>query len=86
MHRRGVYHGDLNLKNILVRQETDEIKSYIIDFDKASLYLGAVPANKAEKNLRRLYRSACKLDPQKRWFPQKDWDLLLRLYAEAEER
>jgi len=86
MHRRGVYHGDLNLKNILVRQETDEIKSYIIDFDKASLYLGAVPVNKAEKNLRRLYRSACKLDPQKRWFPQKDWDLLVRLYAEAEER
>lgn len=86
MHKRGVYHGDLNLKNILVRREKDEIKSYIIDFDKAKLFLTAVPPYKAEKNLRRLYRSARKLDPRRRWLRQEDWDLLVRFYAEAEER
>lgn len=83
MHRQGVYHGDLNVKNILVRREASEIRSYIIDFDKARLFPREVPSEKAEKNLRRLLRSVCKLDPDRRRLPQEDWDLFLRLYKEA---
>lgn len=86
MHRRGVCHADLNLKNILVRHERSGIKSYIIDFDKARLFPGAVPPHRVEKNLRRLYRSVRKLDPERHWLPEKDWRLLLRCYREAEEK
>ena len=40
MHREGVYHADLNLKNILLRVENGAAVSYIIDYDKARLFLG----------------------------------------------
>lgn len=84
MHRSGVYHSDLNLKNILVRREHGRIQGYIIDFDKARLFPAAVPAPLAERNLRRLLRSVCKLDPERSWLPQEDWDLLVRCYLEDE--
>lgn len=83
MHRRGVYHGDLNLKNILIRREVDGITSYIIDFDKARIFPREVPQQKAQINLSRLLRSVCKLDPDRQRLPQEDWDLFLRLYKEA---
>ena len=83
MHLRGVYHRDLNLKNIMVRREGDEVKSYIIDFDKARLFSGDVPTKKAQRNLKRLLRSICKLDPDRRLFSQEDWDLFIRFYREA---
>ena len=85
MHRRGVYHGDLNLKNILVRREKNEIRSYIIDFDKASLFPREVPPEKAQKNLSRLLRSVCKLDPNRECLSQEDWDLFIRFYREGGE-
>ncbi len=85
MHRRGIYHGDLNLKNILVRQEGDKIRSTIIDFDKARLFPHEVPAEKSQKNLRRLLRSVRKLDPDRRCLSQKDWDLFAQFYQEAGE-
>jgi len=83
MHGRGVYHRDLNLKNILVRREKDGIRSYIIDFDKARLFSEEVPPKKAERNLNRLLRSVCKLDPERRRLSREDWDLFLRFYREA---
>lgn len=83
MHLRGVYHRDLNLKNIMVRREGDQIKSYIIDFDKAKLFSGEVPAMEAQKNLRRLLRSICKLDPDRRLFSQANWEFFVRFYREA---
>ena len=44
MHREGVlYHADLNLKNILLRVENGAPVSYIIDYDKARLFLGRLP-------------------------------------------
>jgi 3-deoxy-D-manno-octulosonic acid kinase len=85
MHRRGVYHRDLNLKNILVRRERDGIRSYIIDFDKARLFSQEVPPKKAERNLNRLLRSVCKLDPDRRRFSPEDWDLFVRFYREPGE-
>lgn len=84
MHGRGVYHIDLNLKNILVRPEGDRIRIYVIDFDKARLFPHAVPPARAAGNLRRLLRSVSRLDPDGRWVPQADRDLLVRCYRNAE--
>ena len=84
MHQQGVYHGDLNLKNIVVRREGDAIKSYLIDFDKARLFSGRVPADSARKNLRRLLRSIGKLDPERRRLSREAWDLFMRFYREAD--
>lgn len=83
MHQRGVCHADLNLKNILVRRQGSEMVGYIIDLDKASLFPEAVPARRRQGNLRRLLRSVCKLDPQRRLFPPEAWDLFNRFYEEA---
>jgi hypothetical protein len=83
MHRQGVYHGDLNLKNILLRLENGAVAGYIIDFDKAKLFLGQLPAGLANKNLDRLLRSAHKLDPQQKYFPAAAWDEFLNLYHGA---
>ena len=66
MHQHGVYHRDLNLKNIVVRREGKAIKSYLIDFDKGRLFSGRVPAESAQNNLSRLHRSIGKLDPERR--------------------
>src|SRR3972149_5898830 len=84
MHQQGVYHGDLNLKNIVVRREGDAIKSYLIDFDKARLFSGRVPAERARKNLRRLLRSIGKLDPDRRRLSREAWDLFIRFYREVD--
>ena len=82
MHRQGVYHSDLNLKNILVRPEAQAIKSYIIDFDKAKLFLGALPEPLAENNLRRLWRSLSKLDRERKYLSSEDWERFLDWYHE----
>jgi len=85
MHRRGIYHGDLNLKNILIRREMGAIQSYIIDFDRAKLFPGELPRRKAKENLDRLLRSVNKLDPGERYLSRKDWELFVRLYLEARD-
>jgi hypothetical protein len=86
LHRQGVYHRDLNLKNILLRQESDGVKGYIIDFDKAMLMLGPVPAALAKKNLARLLRSARKLDPEQRYLTSADWQMFVDCYDNGERR
>jgi len=83
LHREGVYHTDLNLKNILVRREVDGVKSYIIDFDKAVLFLGRVPPRLAERNLDRLLRSVCKLDPTRKYISETDWNRFVVWYHGA---
>jgi tRNA A-37 threonylcarbamoyl transferase component Bud32 len=80
MHREGVYHSDLNLKNILIRKEADAAAAYIIDFDKAKLFLGRLPVLLARKNLDRLLRSAVKLDPQRRYLSAELWQEFLSYY------
>ena len=74
MHREGVYHRDLNLKNILVREEAGRVACYIIDFDKAALFIGQLPTELVRKNLDRLLRSARKLDPERRYLSGTVWD------------
>ncbi|HWO43601.1 MAG TPA: lipopolysaccharide kinase InaA family protein [Candidatus Eisenbacteria bacterium] len=83
LHREGVYHRDLNLKNILVRGEAGKVAGYIIDFDRAILVLGAVPAPLVRKNLSRLLRSACKLDPRRERFSETDWNQFLSYYHDT---
>jgi tRNA A-37 threonylcarbamoyl transferase component Bud32 len=59
LHREGIYHRDLNLKNIVVRREPDGVKGYIIDLDRAMLFLGEVPMTLARRNLDRLLLGEC---------------------------
>jgi tRNA A-37 threonylcarbamoyl transferase component Bud32 len=85
LHCEGVYHRDLNLKNLLVRSEADGVKGYIIDFDQATLILGRLPAELAQKNLNRLLRSICKLDPRRELFSDRAWNSFLNYYHEARQ-
>ena len=80
IHRQGVYHDDLNLKNILLRIENGEVVSYIIDFDKAKLLLGHLPMEIGRRNLKRLRRSALKLDPQQKYLSSDAWKQLVEFY------
>ncbi len=83
LHREGVYHADLNLKNILLRAEAADFAAYIIDFDKAKVFLGRLPAPFARKNLARLKRSARKLDPERKFLTAAAWDRLVSYYHAA---
>ena len=80
MHREGVYHSDLNLKNILIRFMSDGVESYVIDFDRAKLFLGKLPPGLAKANLDRLRRSALKLDPERRYLTEASWNEFLDFY------
>jgi 3-deoxy-D-manno-octulosonic acid kinase len=80
LHREGVYHADLNLKNILVREEAQGVAAHVIDFDRARLFLGDLPAGLANKNLARLLRSIRKLDPQRKYFSAVAWNEFLNFY------
>ncbi|MBM4260398.1 MAG: hypothetical protein FJ145_03045 [Deltaproteobacteria bacterium] len=83
LHRQGVCHGDLNLKNILIRREAEGLKAYIIDFDKAVLFLGPVPQKIAAGNLARLQRSVRKLDSARRYLSEQDWNKFVSCYHGA---
>jgi 3-deoxy-D-manno-octulosonic acid kinase len=85
LHREGVYHHDLNLKNILVRSESEGIKVYIIDFDRAKLILGSLPIELAHQNLNRLRRSIWKLDPRREFVSETDWRKFLSYYHDGYE-
>jgi 3-deoxy-D-manno-octulosonic acid kinase len=84
LHGQGVYHADLNLKNILLRVENGGVGGYIIDFDKAKLLLGGLPPQFAEKNLARLLRSVRKLDPERRYFSAARWNDFLSYYHQVD--
>ncbi len=84
LHREGVYHADLNLKNILVCKEPSGVKGYIIDFDRAKLVLGNLPPELVRRNLSRLLRSINKLDPARTHFLASYWDDFVNLYYGVE--
>ena len=84
LHRQGVYHDDLNLKNILLCSENRGVSAYIIDFDKAKLVLGGLPPHLAKKNLARLLRSARKLDPGRRYMSVALWDAFVNFYYQSD--
>jgi tRNA A-37 threonylcarbamoyl transferase component Bud32 len=85
LHGAGVYHADLNLKNILVRNENGGAKAYIIDLDKAKLFLRPVPVELAKRNLDRLLRSVTKLDPERAYFPPSLWHRFMDRYYDGRD-
>jgi tRNA A-37 threonylcarbamoyl transferase component Bud32 len=60
MHDCGLYHADLNLKNILVSR-TDVRQLFIIDWDKSTHRQGALGLDDRQRNVVRFCRSAEKL-------------------------
>jgi len=62
LHRAGVLHSDLHLKNLLVRRGPPP-QAYVIDLDKAiRRTAGALPADDVRANLKRLDRSVEKFN------------------------
>lgn len=79
-HEEGVYHADLNARNILLSESG---KIYLIDFDRGEL---KTPAEMWRRgNLDRLKRSLEKFRRQERHFAfdDEDWKALLRGYEAA---
>ncbi|MEK7852647.1 MAG: lipopolysaccharide kinase InaA family protein [Planctomycetota bacterium] len=61
MHDAGIYHADLHLKNILLKQDaTEAFTAYIIDLDK-SFVVDKLTVEQRMKNLLRLNRSIDKI-------------------------
>lgn len=80
IHDGGLEHPDLNLGNILVAPHGNGERIVFVDLDRAVLAgapLGPWPRARA---LRRLRRSATKLDPAGRWMSPLDLDRMERLY------
>ena len=63
MHRGGVAHPDLNLRNLLVSSETPGADPlvFLLDFDRAEAGDGPVSDARRRRDLKRLGRSARKL-------------------------
>jgi 3-deoxy-D-manno-octulosonic acid kinase len=75
-HRAGVWHADLNARNILLNEE---LKVFLVDFDRARLMNGTEVNGK--RNLERLKRSLQKLWPEgQRKLLQPAWNRLLAAY------
>lgn len=80
MHRRGLYHPDLNLHNLFVTKIGESFTVVILDLDKARLRPPPLDHALVHNNLTRLARSARKLDPFERYL---DSFMLSRLTAPA---
>jgi 3-deoxy-D-manno-octulosonic acid kinase len=61
MHAAGVAHPDVNLRNLLVTAPEGTTRVAVLDFDRAIVYDGAVPAGRRTTDLRRLARSVRRL-------------------------
>ncbi|HEX8904630.1 MAG TPA: lipopolysaccharide kinase InaA family protein [Longimicrobiaceae bacterium] len=61
MHAAGVAHPDVNLRNLLVAPGDGDPDVYLLDFDKADVGATPVSVPRRERDLRRLARSARKL-------------------------
>ncbi len=64
MHESGISHADLNLTNILVRNDSDRYEVLIIDFDRARIFPAPLPSSHRKRNLARLRRSIAKFDAE----------------------
>lgn len=79
MHDSGLYHADLNLKNILVNRE-DARRLFIIDWDKSTLRQRPLGQVARQRNVIRLCRSAAKLRLRGVPVPARFADIFLEQY------
>jgi len=82
MHQKGIYHADLNIKNILISLNQKSI--YIIDWDKSFL---KNTLSKKEKvaNITRLIRSMEKFRQKGYPVKQEDKSYLIKCYLEKDD-
>jgi tRNA A-37 threonylcarbamoyl transferase component Bud32 len=78
MHERGFYHGDLNLKNILLAVHHEDTV-YILDWDK-SWYKEKLSQAERSRNVLRFCRSMTKLKEKGLPFTERDQLFFLRAY------
>lgn len=62
-HQAGLYHVDLNPRNIVLNPITEEV--FLLDFDRCRLHKAALDPLSARRNLQRLHRAFVKLDEEK---------------------
>ncbi|MFH1450197.1 MAG: glycosyltransferase, partial [bacterium] len=84
MHEVGVYHKDLNLKNILIQNKENQIEIFIIDFDKACLKK-RLTERQRKRNLLRLNRSVEKLEKETPLMTGEDKVVFLNQYYKDKE-
>jgi 3-deoxy-D-manno-octulosonic acid kinase len=80
LHDAGLSHPDLNLGNVLVIRRSYEWRIAFVDLDRASLRGRPLGAAARRRSLRRLRRSARKLDPDGRLLPEAALDRLEETY------
>ncbi|MBI3267510.1 MAG: phosphotransferase [Planctomycetes bacterium] len=83
MHDAGLWHADLNARNILVRggQGTPALpRVYLIDFDRAR-WMREIPPHDRESNLVRLHRSTQKIEALRLALTWTDPFRFLKAYA-----
>jgi hypothetical protein len=83
MHDAGIWHADLNLKNLLLEGgDAEAMRCYVIDFDKSKVY-GSLSERKRINNLLRLNRSAEKFKAKGLPITRTDVLRFLRAYCQG---
>jgi 3-deoxy-D-manno-octulosonic acid kinase len=80
LHDAGLRHPDLNLGNLLVVSGSEGRRVVFVDLDRARLERRALNEAARRRGLRRLRRSAAKLDPQGRWLSPGQLDRMEEIY------
>jgi len=80
LHDAGLCHPDLNLGNLLVVSGSEGFRVVVVDLDRARLQRKALSKAARRRGLRRLRRSAAKLDPQGRWLLPGQLDRMEEIY------
>lgn len=62
-HQAGLYHVDLNPRNIVINPITEEV--FLLDFDRCRLFAKPLDPLRCRANLNRLHRALVKLNAQK---------------------
>lgn len=79
MHRAGIGHPDLNLRNVLVARAAAAAPAvHLLDFDRARLYPGPVPERRRRREVERFARSVRKLSAP---VTPEDWNAFHAGYA-----
>jgi hypothetical protein len=76
IHQAGLFHADLNLCNLFVARNGERLSVVVLDLDKARFYPRPLGPALRRANLRRLLRSARRLDPGERFLDRRALELL----------